>query len=343
MSRRAVVTGAGGFIGYNLANALVNAGWAVAGLDLHYPTAAGAGRKPRFEAYTADFRDTAALRPTLQGAEVLFHLAAAHLNVSLPDSEYWDVNVRSLPALLRAAQEAGVRRVVHVSSVGVYGNLRQWPANEESPKHPQSIYGTTKLEGETLALRTARELGLELTAIRPAWVYGPGCPRTAKLYRTLRKGRFAMIGRGDNLRHPVFIDDLVAAMMVAADHEAAPGQVFLVAGPDTVTSRQLVEAFSQVLATPLPGVRVPYALGYLAALAAEAVFAPLRRQPPISRRSLEFFNTNNAFDTGKARRMLGFEPRVTFVEGLRATAPWLRGEAAAAPAAPAAQPPAGGH
>ncbi|MCC7146390.1 MAG: NAD(P)-dependent oxidoreductase [Phycisphaeraceae bacterium] len=326
---KVVVTGAGGFIGRHLAEHLAEETasgqpkWRVIGVDLHFHASPSAS-KGVFEIVQGDFRDSALMQPVLQGAKVVYHLAAAHLQKSLPDSAYRDINVHSLKPLLTAARAAGVRRFVHVSSVGIYGNLKTWPADEEAPKEPQSIYGITKLEGEIQALQLGKELGLEVAVIRPAWVFGPGCPRTAKLYRALRKGRFIMIGRGDNLRHPLYIDDLVAAMKLAAEHPQAVGETFIIAGPQPISTRQLVEEYCQVLGLSYPKIRIPYVVGLGLAITAEALCGILGKEPPISRRALEFFDTNNAFNIGKADRLLGFTPHFSFAQGIKATASWLQ-------------------
>jgi nucleoside-diphosphate-sugar epimerase len=259
----------------------------------------------------------------LRGVDVVFHLASAHLQVSLQESEYWDINVRSLSALLELASRSGVQRFVHCSSVGAFGNLDQWPANEESPCRPQSIYGETKLSGEEEVLKYHERTGFPAVIIRPAWVYGPGCTRTRKLYRALAKRRFLMIGKGENMRHPIFITDMLEAFALAMKSEEAVGELFIIAGPETLSTREMVDAFCRVFHLPVPHFQIPYSLGLSLARQTEFVFGWLKKEPPISKRTLEFFDTNNAFDINKARQLLGFEPKFNFDEGLKASQNWL--------------------
>jgi nucleoside-diphosphate-sugar epimerase len=313
-----LVTGAGGFIGYHLANALAGDGRPVTGVDLHFPDPAGELGAPRFTPVVADFRDAVALREALRGATCVFHLASAHLGVARPPSDYWDLNVHSLPAFLRLALESGVERFLHTSSVGVYGDVGSERATETTPPHPQSVYGETKLAGEQVVLDFGRASGLEVVVLRPAWVYGPGCPRTAKLRRALSRRRFLMIGAGANLRHPVYIDDMIQAFRLASTADDAVGEIFIVAGERPVSTRTLVAAFCSVFQYPEPVVRVPYTVGLWAAVCAEWLFAMTGREPPLSRRTLEFFATNNAFDITHATRRLGFVPRYSLTEGLAA-------------------------
>ncbi len=321
--KKILVTGAGGFIGYHLANFLADSGHSVVGVDIHYPEKPVDGKPPRFTALTGDFRDQALLEKALEQVNVVFHLASAHLQISLDESEYWDINVHSLKPLLKLSQQKGVSRFIHVSSVGIYGNLTTLPASEETECHPQSIYGETKLAGEGVVKQYAVENDFPVVIIRPAWVYGPGCPRTQKLYRTLKKKRFVMIGRGDNLRHPIYIADMLEGFRLAMEHDAAVGETFLIAGDRAITTRELVDGFVKVLGTPGPVVSLPYGVGVAIAATAETVFGVIGKEPPLSRRTLEFFDTNNAFDIGKAKKVLNFNPRFSFEDGLKESRPWL--------------------
>jgi nucleoside-diphosphate-sugar epimerase len=263
------------------------------------------------------------MRELLTGVNVVFHLASAHLQISLPESEYWDVNVHSLPHLLELAQQRGVERFVHVSSVGLYGNLKNLPADEESECEPQSIYGETKLAGEAEVLRCSKENNFPVVIIRPAWVYGPYCPRTLKIYRTLRKGMFIMIGNGENFRHPLYITDMLDSFRLAMERDEAVGEVFVIAGEEAITTNKLVESFCTIMKLRQPRLRIPYSLGVAMASACEVFWGLAGKEPPISRRSLEFFDTNNAFDITKGKRLLGFLPKFSFQNGLYKTRDWL--------------------
>ena len=306
-----MVTGAAGFIGARLGNRLAELGHDVVGVDL-----SAADRTPGFDLRRMDFRDHSAVRPLLDRSEVVFHLAAAHLDLRLSSSEYRDVNANSLRPLLKSAAAAGVRLFLHVSSVGVYGDLGDWPADETSPCRPESLYGITKLEGERIVAKSASEFGIPFEIFRPAWVYGSTCPRTRKIIDALRSGRFVMIGAGRNRRHPIFVEDAVEAMIRGMEREEAAGETLILGGPEHVTSRELIETICGVFGFRPPAWTVPYAAGLVAAAAVEKGFRFLGRQPPVSRRTLEFFRTDNAFDTTRAENVLGFRPATTLREGM---------------------------
>jgi nucleoside-diphosphate-sugar epimerase len=318
-----LVTGAGGFIGYNLCKHLAKQGQSVIGVDRHYPEEAAEEGHSQFQPEVSDFRNWEQMKEWLNGVDVVIHLASAHLQISLDQKEYWDINVHSLRPLLDLALRSRVRRFVHVSSVGAYGNLKQLPANEETICEPQSIYGETKVAGETEVRKFSEETGFPVVIIRPAWVYGPYCPRTLKIYKALRKGRFIMIGNGENLRHPLYISDMIEAFRLAMEVDSAVGELFVIAGQTAITTNELVESFCTVMDLPAPKIRIPYWLGATMAWGIESVFSLARIEPPMSRRTLEFFDTDNAFDITKARRLLGFEPKFSFEDGLKDSLEWL--------------------
>ena len=318
------ITGAGGFIGYNLSRALSRDGHHVIGVDTHYPIVEAGSECDLFQAEIADYRDAEKMQKWLYGVDYVVHLASAHLQISLDSAEYWDVNVHGLKTFLSTAQSTGVRRFIHVSSVGVYGDLQELPADEESICRPQSIYGETKLAGEKEVLSFSRDYDFPVVILRPAWVYGPYCPRTQKIYKTLEKGRFVMIGNGQNLRHPIYISDMIEAIRKCIESDLSNGNTFIIAGEKAITTRQLVECFCNKFELPYPKISIPYWMGYCIATISERIYGLLKKEPPISKRSLEFFDTNNAFDITKAKNILDFNPLVSFDDGLEHTMDWLK-------------------
>ncbi len=315
-TKNILVTGAGGFLGYHTGNYFTSLGHRVDGMDIHFPDKPADGSRPAFTIHCHDFRDWEKTAQALQGKEIVFHLASAHLQISLDKKEYWDVNVHGLRTLLEKAHQAGVRRFIHISSVGIYGRLAEIPANEETPCRPQSIYGETKLAGEEVVREVCGRNGMEYVILRPAWIYGAGCPRTAKLHRMLAKRKFFMIGKGANKRHPMYIKDMLETFRLAMERNQAVGQTMIIGGNEIVTTRELVDTFCSALDLPGPLLTIPYPLGVLLATGVETFFGLIRREPPISRRTLEFFNTDNGFDISRSKKLLGFTPRYSLRDGL---------------------------
>ncbi len=324
-----MVTGAAGFMGRHLVRRLAREGWEVRGVDLRPLDGEEDGGGPvppgeeggRVSHHQADIREPEAILPLLEGADTLFHLASAHLEVNAPEGWYRSVNVGGAERLVEVAATTGIGRILHTSSVGVYGSVAEPPADEDAPKAPTSEYERTKLEGEEAARVRAEERGVALVILRPGWVYGPGCPRTARLLRAVRKGRFFFAGRGENLRHPIFIDDAVEAYLhgVEAPEEIVAGRPYLVVGPRWVTVRELVANAARALGAPVPRLRLPRTAVAALAGGVELGGRFLGFRPPISRRSLAFFEHDNAFSGERAERELGFRARVELDDGMERT------------------------
>lgn len=320
---KVLITGGGGFIGSHLVDSQLVRGRLVRTVDLHAERLAHVVGHPRLEIVVGDLVDPGLAERLVDGVDLVYHLASAHLDVSLTDDDYRQVNVDATLGLLRAARAAAVSRVVHCSSVGVIGDVKTPPADESAPCHPTNIYEQTKLAGEQAVLQFAAETGFPVVVARPAWVYGPRCPRTEKLFRTIGKGRFPFFGDGHTLRHPIYISDAVRGLELCAETNGVTGQVYIIAGDKPVTVKVLVDMIAEVTGARPPRVHLPMALGKVAGHALQLAFKPLGRQPPFSRRSLDFFLKDNAYDIGKAQRELGFQPQVDLRTGLAETQHWF--------------------
>jgi nucleoside-diphosphate-sugar epimerase len=314
---KVLVTGGAGFVGAHLCRHLAESGTEVVAIDVHAQPDALQLEGIRYR--QADLRRLASWAPDLDGVSTVFHLASIHLQVRSDAAEYRAVNVDASAALAAACADRKVERMVHVSTVGIYGHVASPPADEDAPRQPSNPYERTKLEGEMAVARVADERGIDLRILRPAWVYGPGCPRTRKLFRSIQRGRFAYIGSGRNLRHPVYVGDVVDALLAASRTPPGSRRDHLIAGPRSMPLRELVESFARALGVTPPWLRLPRPVAVALGLAAEGAGTLLRREPPISRRSLAFFENDNAFDIRAAQRDLGFTPRVDLPEGLERT------------------------
>ncbi|NIS76036.1 MAG: NAD-dependent epimerase/dehydratase family protein, partial [Deltaproteobacteria bacterium] len=251
-----------------------------------------------------------------EGADVVFHLAAAQHEMNVPDKHFTDVNVEGTRNMLEASIKAGVKRFVHGSTIGVYGEM-EGVIDEHTPTNPDNIYGKTKLEGERLVL--SHKDRLSVVVIRIPETYGPGDRRLLKLFRGIDRKMFFMIGRGENLHHLIYVDDLIEAFLKAAASDEAPGEVFLVAGKDPVTTNEMVETIADTLGKKIPGFRAPLFMFMTAALIMEKTLRPLRIQPPLHRRRMDFFRKSFRYKLDKARDVLGFEGRTDFRDGTKET------------------------
>jgi nucleoside-diphosphate-sugar epimerase len=280
-------------------------------VDLDIGRLAHATGHPNLDLLVADLTDPSTREKIVRGIDTVYHLASAHLDVRQSESHFLAVNVGATLGLVRAAHAAGVQRFVHCSSVGVFGDLANPPADEDTPCFPTNIYERSKLEGERAVLQYARETGFDLVVARPAWVFGPRCPRTRKLLHAVGKGYFVIFGQGRNLRHPVYVSDTIRGLELCAQVPGIAGRIYILAGEEPVTVTQLVSVVSDVLNVRKPAIHMPLALGRLVAWLMEVSCKPVRRQPPFSHRSMDFFSRTTPIPSKKPEAILVLLPRWT--------------------------------
>jgi dihydroflavonol-4-reductase len=253
---------------------------------------------------------------------IVIHLAAAQHESEMPEAYFRSVNVDGVRVLLEACQRASVQRFVYGSTIGVYGDAHAAVLDETSQPCPDNIYTRTKLEAEALVRSYANRF--ECCVIRIPETYGPGDQRLLKLFRAIDRGRFVMIGRGENLRQCLHVSDLVRGLLLAARHPAAPGEIFVLAGREAMTTNEMVRDIAAALDRRPPRVHAPLWPFVLAARVLEAVLPSLHVKPPLHSRRLDFFRKSFVFSTAKAQTLLGFQPEIDFPTGAAETARWYR-------------------
>jgi nucleoside-diphosphate-sugar epimerase len=270
-----------------------------------------------------DLTDAAAVRRAAQDCDVVYHVAAVYREARHPDSYYRDINVGGTRHVADAVERGHAGRMVHCSTVGVHGDVQQIPANEDAPFSPGDVYQRTKLEGELL-VRARIENGLQASIFRPQGIYGPFDRRFLKLFKTIHRRAFRMIGSGDVLYHMTYIDDLIAGIILCGEHPNAVGRTYVLGGPRYTTIQELVDTIARAAGVSRPRGRIPVAPVMALAVACERICKPLGIEPPLYPRRLDFFLKNRAFSTDRARRELGYRPGVDLEEGVRRTFDWYR-------------------
>ena len=315
-----LITGATGFTGGHLARRLRGLGHGVRALVRR-----GAGARELQAAgitvYEGDLRRRADVVRAARGVRSIYHLAAAFRIARESDSFYRSVNVRGAENVVEAARKNVVERLIHCSTIGVHGDIKEIPSTESSPFNPGDIYQETKLEGE-LVTQAAIDRGLPAVIVRPASIYGLGDLRFLKLFRAIQARRFVMFGSGKTLWHPVYIDDLVDGFLLCGEREEALGRTYILAGERHVTLSEWVAAIARAVDVPPPRGRLPYWPLAASAAVCETVCRPLRIDPPLYRRRAAFFTNDRAFRIDKARRELDYRPEVAIEDGLQRTANW---------------------
>lgn len=322
---KVLVTGATGFVGGALARRLLGDGYQVRALVRDRKKAEEL-KKLGAELICGDVRDGESVKEAVAGVERLFHIAALFRQAKFKDEVYYDVNVEGTKNVLHAAYHAGVKKFIHCSTVGVLSHIENPPADETCPYNPSDIYQETKAEAEKYVLRFASERNYPVTVIRPAMIYGPGDLRLLKLFGTVAKRRFVMLGDGETLAHFVYIDDLVDGFLLAADSDKSDSEIFILASEGPVTLNHLVEIIAEEVGVRPPGLHLPVELFQILGTVCEVICRPLRLEPPIYRRRVDFFTKDRAFSTRKAEEILSYRWKHTMREGIRRTIEWYREE-----------------
>ncbi len=313
---RVLVTGAAGFIGSHLVEALLARGDAVTGVDNFDPfyaravkeaNLAAARRHPGFAFHELDVVDPGALAPLLDPGTAVVHLAArAGVRPSLADpAAYARTNVEGTAAVLLAMRRAGATRLVFGSSSSVYGDDTPAPFTEDAPAvRPLSPYGATKRAGELLVGALAPVDGLRAASLRFFTVYGPRQRPDLAIHafaRRMARGEpVTLFGDGTSARDYTYCDDVVRGVVAAVDWTAgaAPGHEIVNLG----------------------GRRAVPLAGMVTAVAQATGFTPRLEWAPPQPGDVRL----TAADTGRAERLLGWRPEVGFEEGLRRFAAWFR-------------------
>jgi nucleoside-diphosphate-sugar epimerase len=326
-----VVTGATGMLGSHLAEQLVARGERVRAL-VRPGSDTSFLRQLGVEMIEGDLTKPASLPHVVDGSDLVYHCAAR-----VGDWGPWHVFQRDIidatGNLLDACRVAAVGRVLHVSSITVYGHPHLGPKQitEDEPLGQKlrvwDYYCRAKIRAEELY----RKYPSDWAIVRPSWTYGPRdrttLPRAVKI---LNAGRAAILGEGDNLLNLVYAADVADGAIRVADHPGAREQAYNLSSEGEVTQRQFVDLLSEMLDRPRIRRHVPYWLAYWGGLLSEAVGRALSfSQPPrLTRYAVSLIGRPTRFSAAKARTQVGWIPRVGVREGVQRTIEWFQSRGA---------------
>jgi UDP-N-acetylglucosamine/UDP-N-acetyl-alpha-D-glucosaminouronate 4-epimerase len=307
---RYLVTGGAGFIGSNVVDELVRRGNHVTVLD---NLSSGkeenlAGVRDKIELNTGNIRDLGAVQAACRGADYVIHLAA---RTSVPRSveDPLDTNHTNIDGTLNvllAARDAKVKRFVYAASSSAYGDTETLPKTETMQPHPISPYGVTKYVGELYAQVFGRVYELENASLRYFNVFGPRQDPTSQYSGVLSRFMLAVIegkppvifGDGEQSRDFTYVDNVVDQTLRACEASGASGKVFNAGTGQRIALNGVIKLLERVTGKKI-----------------QAMYQPARSGDIL----------HSQADISLARRVLGYEPRVHFEEGLRRTWEWYRG------------------
>lgn len=315
------VTGATGFLGGALTRRLAAEGVAVRALVRNAQKADTLREMPGVQLVMGDLQEKEALQRLTEGCSVVFHAAAA---LGGPLAHQERSNVEGTQRLAHAAAQAGVKRMVYVSSIAVYGYGLTGIITEETPPNPGHVpYNVTKLRGEYATREVSERYGMDYAIIRPGMIYGPGSRAwTRTLFRVARRRPIFFPGDGSGTTYPIHVDDVVDLMVVVGEHPEAGGEVFHCAPDPSPTWRDWLLGYARLaghaqwLGLPVRPIRA----------AAPLIEAALRARgepqdfPDLAR----FVTTQRTYSMRKAAERLGWTAKIDLASGLQSCVPWLR-------------------
>ncbi len=321
-----LVTGGTGFTGKALVRRLLDDGHEVVALDFQEGLKTEELRQWGAEVVIGTVTDRDIVNRCMKGVDIVHHLAAAFRQLNVPNKYYWDVNVQGTENVLEAAHREGVKKFIYCSTCGVHGNVENPPAGEDAPINAADYYQQTKYEAEPIVLKYFKK-GLKTVILRPAAIYGPGDPeRFFMIFKRVKSGVFPMFGSGKTLYHPLYIDHLVDAHVLAQEEGKGNGEVYLIADEQYIEIEELVEKTAKALGVEVKIPHFPIWPVIIVGHVCEKLCKPFKITPPIFPRRVDWFRQNRAFSIAKAKRELGYNPKVGIDEGLRRTAEWYKSE-----------------
>ncbi len=319
------VTGATGFIGGNLVDALLRKGCSVTCLVRNSSKKDILQKRP-VRLIIGDINDLAAIQKEMGAVDTVFHVAGAIKASSR--RQYFHINQLGTRRLLEALAEANpaLKRFVHISSLAAAGpSVNGRTLTEKEKPNPVSWYGESKLESEREVLRHAK--AFPVTILRPSAVYGPGDRETFLIFRMIKLG--CLFTPGNVTRHfsLIHVNDLVAAIIAAGEKDTPTGEVFFLSRPEIYSYEDVGQAIAQALGKRFRRISVPKWIVVTAGSTGD-LWARVTGHPATinSQKVRELLEPSWLCDTSKARTDLGFCPAIDLESGVRQTVRWYQNQ-----------------
>jgi len=302
-----VITGSSGYLGRHSTARALDLGHDVVGIDMK---ALGISHE-RFDERLIDIADTDAVSRAMEGVGAVFHLAAALAQFVRDESRMRRTNVDGTTAVLSAAESSGVKKLIYLSSVEVYGIDVPTPCPETAPLRPVCQYGREKVECEEMC-REYGGRGMDVTVFRPPTIHGPGQnePFLVSQLEAVFYGKPTLLAGGGKTRlQMVDVGDVVEAMFLALDRSGAKNAVMNLGSDDVPTMRRLVEALYEHAGRRPRFISVP--AGPARAIARLLSLVGLS---PVEPQHLEIALRDYVFDNSRAKELLGWRPKKSDIE-----------------------------
>ena len=325
---KVLVTGAAGFLGGHLVDMLVERGDEVRAMVRPVEDASHLRTLTGVEIVQGDMTDSTSLKRVVQGVQRVYNVAAKTGPWGLEDV-HRAANVQGLADLIHAAMDAGVQRIVHTSSITVYGHHLHGIITEDDPFHAEdNPYSRTKIAGEKLIANLVKDQGAPVVIVRPGWIYGPrDMASFGRFVSLVESGKGFIIGSGKNIVPVVYVRDVAQGLIKAGNAgDTVIGQAYTIADDRRVTQVQYLNTIADCLQVPQVSLHLPYSALYTGARVAELAWKALGRRnaapPPVTTYGVTLLGIDQTFSIGKARRDLGYAPEYDIIRGVTEGVRW---------------------
>lgn len=315
--KKVLITGANGFIGRHLMQHYKSQNISVIGVDL-------AGNND--DIFQGDIGEPDSIEHLLAESDVVIHTAALVSN-AIADADMWQVNVLATRNLVEAAKKHKIKRFVQISSIVAYGNTAEGELDENRPVHADGgSYVLTKLASEHAVLAATANSAMELVIIRPGDVYGPGSrPWVVLPLEAINKGQFMLPAKGEGFFRPIYIDDLIRGIALAAASKQAAGEIINLSCEGYITTAEFFSYHYRWLNKRGP-LKVSTALAMFAASAATKIADLTGGVNEASTATVKQLSTKSWFSIAKAERILGWTPEISLDRGMQMSQTWAQAQ-----------------
>jgi nucleoside-diphosphate-sugar epimerase len=319
---KVLVTGAAGFLGGHLVDMLLERGDEVRAMVRPVDDASRLRKLDGVEVVLGDLVDRDSLERAVQGTQRVYNVAAKTGPWGL-EKDYDAVNVWGVADLITASMDAGVQRIVHTSSITVYGHHLKGIVTEDQPFHAEdNPYSRTKIAGEKMIADFVKERGAPVVIVRPAWIYGPRDSASfGRFVAMVDSGKGFMISSGKNIVPVVYVRDVAQGLIKAGDaSDEVIGKAFTIADDRRVTQAEYLNTIADFLGVPTISRKIPYFPLISAGRSAELVWKAMGRRnaapPPVTTYGVTLLGGNQEFSIEKAQCELGYNPEYDVIRGV---------------------------